>query len=368
MRTKAPHWLADAPPWLEPLYLADDTLDWLSESTSAERTSALEGALSVPGAPDHPLFAPVLERCRQRRPLALAQAPEVVDRRGIHAYRPTLWLDRAAPEQLWLGFDADTAPFFWEPAGADGAALGATVARLAGEVRHELDLDRHVRLFVGHVEQLGGGLEDLVTTIGARPGVDGLRWGTEPAFDPWPARWSGNMIAFQMRSAEVLAQRPDALPAISTRTVHSGSVITARDFAGFLTVDVRYASGHRGAAGLASLEGNPFPVDLPMDALAALFGLPLHAARAMRDACAERSDEHFRYDAGAYAAMCFDDLAEMQWLLHDVLTGDADRRALAAELADRLELVGELLRLLARERDPVARQRLMDLTHVGAPS
>lgn len=344
-------------------------IEWFSESRSEEIGRGLAEALTGNGPPGYPLLPAALGACREHDVVALAGLPSRLDRRGRAPYRPTLFADASRPEQAWLAFEPTTPPIYWVPAGTSARSLAA--ARAAYEVRgypHEHGLRARGRWFVGHEEELGVDFGSLADALGNRACVDGLAWGTEHDLDPWGDRVRGGALGHSLEARRNLAQRADAMVAVSVRTVFSGSVVTLRTFEGFLSVEARYRpSAHPEAVrALNERLGAAFPEDLPMDVVAPLFGLPMSARPPIEELLRDPREERWRVHALSFALLAFDDLSAMQWLLHDALGASAERRGLAAELAHRFELHADLLRMLTSETDPALREELLLLTALGA--
>lgn len=369
---KPAHWWKERPRWVDALRDAPD-LDWLSESTSEKLAQQMRAELLEGGGAGYGLAPEVVAASLERPVVPLARLPERSDRRGMIPYRPTLFGDPARPEQAWIGLDALTPPLLWIDAGTTPESLRAVWAPYAlASLPARRELPRERRYFVGSPQQLGE-LEPLADALAHRPGLDTLAWGTVRDDDPWADRVDANALVMARVNDEVRRQSPAALPALTMRTVFTGSLVTLTLFEGCYTLTLRYRPcGHAALYERLNAQfGTRFPTDLPVDALMALTAFPTQmTAEDFEALLVDPNEASARIgDAVTYAALCFDDLRRLRWLVRDVLNvpgeAGADLRRAAAQIADRLDLVTELCAMLEAESDPALLEMLHDMTAMG---
>lgn len=369
------HWWQDRPAWFDALHASEPGLGWIEDEAEARQIVARIAEPYLEGGGPSGYFladahvADVRARWMEGDAIVpLAQLAERTDRRGLIAWRPTLFADRTRPESLHWALDERMPPIFWVDAGTDAASVRAAFAPYApGRLPWRPAMYRSTRFFVGAEAALDIGIEGLVGWLAQKPLVDGLEWGSAHIDDPWADRVEAGALVIARAAADHSLQAPGALPSTSVRTALGGSHLTVASFEGFLTVEARYAPAPHGStlAFLHAMYGVPNVPELPIDVAVALFGMRLSNADAL---FAQLRSPDARPARGAYAmaltALLHDDARRLGALL-DELAADPETRAAAIELSVRLDLSSRLYAMLATETDPDLRARLLEATSLG---
>ena len=307
-----PDWVADPPPWL--LALAGDTglrelgVMWLGRDAALAIAERVRGAWDRgPSGTIQTEATLAVARDRLATMVPIARGPSISSRDRIE--QPMLWwIDRAAPDRLWLALSEAYPPFLWIPAGTHVADLGNTLAEFVPRPRmSRLELPACVRGFIGYRLQFGvpspytGSLEpanahELDRHFAINPFVEAGSWGSLYDDDPWPDELPDQpklQLKIGARERRVTAQQRGRVWSISRRTRHSRAILSIelhhRDV---FVAEVRYRPSAHGevVAAMNKEFGCDFPSDMPVDVVAALIGFRFEGARDLESQLDATSD------------------------------------------------------------------------------
>jgi tetratricopeptide (TPR) repeat protein len=296
-------WLEALPDWVAGLRRDEVAtslgISWL-DSADSEQIATRVAASHERSPPGVMYSDAMLERIRTllRNKRPVAWGPPSNGREPL-TERPLLWIDRNRPDQLWLGLSRHMPPQLWLPAGSSGDELRAALAPyVPTPQRRRRDMPRLARGFVGYRLRFGvpnpytaeiqpANARELDRYFAVNPFVEAAYWGSAYDDDPWPTERPGQpdtleTDALQRRLAE---QAPGQVWSISRRTRHSRSYLTIelhhRDI---FVAEVRYepASDARLVERLNADLGCDYPLDMPVDAVAALLGFQFEQADDLR--------------------------------------------------------------------------------------
>jgi hypothetical protein len=187
--------------------------------------------------------------------------------------------DPAFPDQLFVAPSRYHPPALWIAAEANRESLLAALAPyfLGKAVPDEALLDGQVRLFLGTPGALEVDGAALAQRFALSAFCESLQWGSSCSHDPYGgAGFDMTLDAFKALQREALRQVPGRVPSTSFRTLHSKSVVRIEEHGDFFVAEVRYRrlSPNARLAAVNHACGTSFPLDLPVDAAAALVGLP----------------------------------------------------------------------------------------------
>jgi len=293
-------WLDRFPPWLAELRASFGIerfgLRWVCEAESREFGQRLLdtyergpiGTMHTPATLD--ASRGMLEHCHL---IAVGPASATRDR----ILEPTLFfIDERNPRSLLLAWSEAYPPFLWVDAGTTTATLLEALSDLFPRPKlKRLDMTRTARGFMGYRLRFGvpspysGEIEpanaaELDRHFAVNPFVESASWGSAFVDDPWPdeiPRQPGYVSKIAIRQREVNSQTEGAVWSISRRTRHSRSYLTIelhhRDI---FIVEVRYRPAPHYAVieDLNARFGCDYPLDMPLDAVAALLGFQFDSA------------------------------------------------------------------------------------------
>ncbi len=295
-----PRWIPGVLPWLvalgqEPLVAALG-VQWLTRAQSEAISTRLRGAFERgPSGTIH--TAATLAACRERLAVAIPVATGPVTLARDRTPAAMVWfLDRAS-QRLWLAPSEAYPAFLWLDGGTDLVGMRTAMSELVpAPCPARLALPKTVRGFIGYRLQFGvpspysGELEpanasELDRHFALSPFVEAGAWGSAIEEDPWPdllPEQPGLQLKIGARERHTTAQGRGRVWSISRRTRHSRSILTIelhhRDV---FVAEVRYRPSRHTAvvARMNQHFGSDYPVDLPIDALAALLGFRFESAR-----------------------------------------------------------------------------------------
>jgi tetratricopeptide (TPR) repeat protein len=293
-------WLDGLPSWLGSMRRDEKAtrlgLTWIGDEESKQIAAAVTRAHEDP--PPGVMYSDaMLARAREllgtRRPVAWG--PSTRSRERV-TERSLLWVDLQRPQQLWLALSRHLPPQLWLPAATTVEAVGTTLAEYFPlPRRHRLDMPRVARGFVGYRLRFGvpnpftGKIEpanalELDHHFTANPFVDAAWWGSAYDDDPWPEEippQPGELLKMSARQRRVAEQAPGQVWSVSRRTRHTRSYLTIelhhRDI---FVAEVRYhpANSQPVVERLNADLGCDYPLDMPVDAIAALLGFQFEQA------------------------------------------------------------------------------------------
>jgi tetratricopeptide (TPR) repeat protein len=307
-----PTWVPSAPPWL--LALGHDAglrelgIAWLDADASAAIVERVRAAWDKgPSGTIQTEATLAAARGRLDQVVPVARGPSITTRDRIE--QPMLWwLDRAAPDRLWLALSEAYPPFLWIPSGTKVVRLGTTLAEFVPRPRMpRLDLPTTARGFIGYRLQFGvpspytGELEpanahELDRHFAINPFVEAGAWGSLYDDDPWPDELPAQpklQLKIGARERRVTGQQRGRVWSISRRTRHSRSILTIelhhRDV---FVAEVRYRPSEHAdvVRSMNQKFGCDFPRDMPVDAVAALLGFRFEGARDLESQLDATSD------------------------------------------------------------------------------
>ncbi len=294
-----PSWLPETPAWLPPLVrdpaIAALGIHWLDAGASASIMNRLlehddRGAPGTMHTPTTLAFA----REQRRNTVVIAQGPTLRGRdRGEVV---VLWLLDRQQDRLYMALSESYPAFLWIPAGRDLEGMGAALAPFIPQpYPSRIELPARVRGFLGYRLRFGvpspytGELDpanaaELDRHFALNPFVEQGAWGSSRIDDPWPEQLPAQpLLQLRMTAREqvVTQQTPGRVWSISRRTRHSRSILTIelhhRDV---FVAELRYQPALHAAvvAAVNAQFGSDYPIDLPLDALAALLGFRFDSA------------------------------------------------------------------------------------------
>jgi len=298
-RNALPAWLPMMPRWLPDLVrdpvLAELGIDWVDAQTSRTITDRIV-ATHEDGAPGTMTTAAMSSFAREmlRDTVVLARGPTLLARDRTAS--SLVWLLDGRRDCLCLALSESYPSFLWIPCGRDATAMQTALAPYYPQPFPErLALPSRTRGFIGYRLQLGvpspytGELEpanaaELDRHFALNPFVEPGAWGSSRVDDPWPEELPAQpnlQLRMTAREQVVTAQTPGRVWSISRRTRHSRSILSIelhhRDV---FVAEIRYRPSTHGAvvAAINARFGSEYPVDLPLDAVAALLGFRFDAA------------------------------------------------------------------------------------------
>ncbi len=334
----------DGPSWLQAWRVSaaqHPDFEVFDEARAAELHAALvrryegDGPASVPLS-EQPL-ALALRLLEWMQPVGLG--PEAPMRVAGGTWRPMLFVQRGRPMHILIALHEALPPFLWFPAGQDLASVQRALGEaIAHEATPALELPRVARGFMGTEELLGCDMEALQGHLTMSPFTDGLFWGGAHQHDPWPAQIDA-ASAWDERAQDMMQQRQGAAPALHVRTLISRSVLRVEDHEGLYIAQVRYAPAdrHQQVEALNAQFGSSFPLDLPLDVVAAMLGFYFEGPDALTRLVQQAEDA--------------EDLTFYLHILSRTLAGDGH--------------LSVALRRLLSEDAPAARQAAREVAHTA---
>jgi len=295
-------WLDALTPWLaafrEDRRLERLGVEWLSKARSDRISVTLEVDYE-----DGPLgtmhTAATLERSRAllETRTAVAQGPGSRTREGV--LEPSiLFIDTARPQDgLWLALSSGYPPFLWLRVAPTIDDLTTVLAEFFPRPRRSrVDMSRQTRGFIGYRSRfvvpspVTGGLEpatlvELQRHLAINPFVESVCWGSAYAEDPWPDEipdQPGVVHKIAEHQRMVARQEPGHAWSLTWRTRHSRSYLSIEvHHHDIYVAQLRYRpSVHSEAVETMNTHfGCDYPVDMPVDAVAALLGFQFDGAR-----------------------------------------------------------------------------------------
>jgi tetratricopeptide (TPR) repeat protein len=293
-------WIPGAPTWLTELARLDEPValgvQWLTRAQSEAIAARLHRAFER--GPSGTIHTPAtLAACRERLATAIPIASGPVTLGRDRTPQAMVWFFDRAQNRLQLALSEAYPAFLWLDAGTDVAGMRAALAEFVpAPCPARLALRSSVRGFIGYRLQFGvpspysGELEpanahELDRHFALSPFVEAGAWGSARTDDPWPEllpAQPGLQLKIGTRERTSCAQGRGRVWSIARRTRHSRSIFTIelhhRDV---FVAELRYRpSRHTQViARLNAHFGCDYPVDLPVDALAALLGFRFERAQ-----------------------------------------------------------------------------------------
>lgn len=224
--------------------------------------------------------------------VCVAEGPSA-SRGDMPVETPAEWyLDLRDPHGLWLAPSSDFPPMLWIAAGANVAGMTAALGGLFPPRRRlHTQLPASARWYTGHLDQLmvpnvysgeyvAANGHDLDRYFTMNPFVKWGWWGSEYLDNPHPDEQLSPLagVVLQRRYGK---QRRGRVPAMTWQTVHSGSYISFEAHRGGpVVICARYLPSRHVEVveRINSGFGTAYPVELPVDVIAALLGFSLSSA------------------------------------------------------------------------------------------
>jgi tetratricopeptide (TPR) repeat protein len=304
-------WIPSAPPWLGALALQAEVaalgVQWLTRAQSEAISARLHRAFER--GPSGTIHTPAtLALCRERLATAIPVATGPVTLARDRTPSSMVWFFDRVQQRLRLAPSEAYPAFLWLDAGTDlGGMRHALDELLPAPFPGRLAMKKTVRGFIGYRLQFGvpspytGELEpanahELDRHFALSPFVEAGAWGSAVVDDPWPEllpEQPGLQLKIAARERSVTAQGVGRVWSISRRTRHSRSIFTIelhhRDV---FVAEVRYRpSKHTDIVARTNAHfGSDYPVDLPIDAVAALLGFRFDGARDLENELGRAKD------------------------------------------------------------------------------
>lgn len=298
-------WLDVFPTWLQ--VLRSDPLlplagvEWLDGAQSQQRSVALRELYDGDGPTGvtHTDATLRLAHKQARRARIVARGPSTVRRDGIE--EPS-WLivDEQEPSRLFIALTGDYPPFLWLDAGAAQQSVHDTLAEyFPAPERDRRRLRGRARGFLGYRGRFGvtsptgdltpGDELALDHHFALCPFVEPGSWGSAYADDPWPEHvpeQPNSLPHFERRQRETNRQADGSVWARTRRTRHSRSYLAFElHHDDVFVIDVRYTPARQTAVveRMNDHFGCDYPVDMPVDVIAALLGFGFDSARDLQN-------------------------------------------------------------------------------------
>jgi hypothetical protein len=221
-----------------------------------------------------------------------------------------VWLlDPKRPDGLLLALSEEFPPLLWLEAGRTLADLRTTLAEFwpgSAPAPTRLTLRRRVRGFLCRrgdevlPNPYSGEPDEADFHAFSRhfvfsPFVRAHGWGSSQLDDPWPSDLSEvSSLAMIRFGRQMLAQHAERVPSETYRTRYSRAYLGIQAHPGdLLLAEIRYQPArHQVAIELVNAElGLDLPLDVPVDAVGAVFGFPFVQAGQVEAALAERAED-----------------------------------------------------------------------------
>lgn len=288
-------WMDALAAWLAPLREAvppEPKIEWMDRAASEEVRWRIAGAYDAAGPVGTLHTDATLDHARELmvRYVPIARGP-VVRTRDAAGDPILVFLDsHASSPRLLVAPSEHVPPFLWIPIPGTARALSETVGELTVRpALGRLDMTRVARGFLGYrgrlalADLLSGELEhadvaQLERHFTLSPFLEPGSWGSSHDDDPWPDHIPAQprlMLKLQARQERTNAQRPGRVWSVSRRTRDSRAYLTIEVHQGDIIVgEVRYRpSPHESVIReLNEHFGTAYPLDMPLDAVAALLG------------------------------------------------------------------------------------------------
>ncbi|MCB9719100.1 MAG: tetratricopeptide repeat protein [Myxococcales bacterium] len=384
-------WLDELSTWMPALRRSPELehlgVTWLGEAESARISEGLgelyrEGPLGTIHTPatlgrSRELLA---ERC------AVARGPSSRTREGV-AESSLLFIDRMRPhEGLWLALSESIPPFLWIRVEPRPAALELALAELYPRPRRtRVEMPAVARGFLGYRSRFlvpspyTGGLEpatmlELDRHLTINPFVESGAWGSAYDDDPWPDEIPEQpelTHKISLRQREVAEQAPGHVWTQTRRTRHSRSYLTIevhhRDL---FVVEARYQPSRHGSVveAMNAHFGCDYPVDMPVDVVAALLGFQFDGAGDLEAQLAGTEDpEQLAGLLLVISALRHDDPGVLALYRERLEHPDATVRGTIAEIAMAYNYEVLLEEMSVREPDLELREEIEAVLDGGIP-
>lgn len=217
-------------------------------------------------------------------------------------------LDPSPYGELWVAPSDAYPPFLWLPAGRDASSLCRVLDELYPRPQlRRVDMTTEVRGFIGYRERIvvpnpkSGHLEaagevELDRYFTLNPFVESAGWGSAFTDDPWPDEipdQPGVVLKIERRRRELAEQAHGAVWSMTRRLRHSrGYLSYERHHGDVFTAVVRYvpANHRRTILAVNGHFGTDYPLDMPVDAVAALLGFQFDGSNDLEGRLAQSKD------------------------------------------------------------------------------
>ncbi len=298
-------WLDVFPTWLQVLrsdpLLPVAGVKWLGGAQSQRRSIALRERYdgTGPTGVTHTEATLRLAHKQVQRARVVAQGPSTVRRDGIEE-QSWFIVDEQQPTRLFIALTEDYPPFLWLDAGAAQQSVHDTLAEyFPAPERDRRRLHARARGFLGYRGRFGvtsptgalvpGDELGLDHHFALCPFVEPGSWGSAYSDDPWPEHvpeQPNSVPHFGRRQRETNRQADGAVWARTRRTRHSRSYLSFElHHDDVFVIDVRYTPARQTAVveRMNNHFGCDYPVDMPVDVIAALLGFGFDSARDLQN-------------------------------------------------------------------------------------